>query len=93
MINLSENSYAAFVFLKMKLNGINAKPNTKGGKESHWKIPCLISTSPNSEFPQHSITFHFSILFTNKLLMFSATPNKYKHSIIHECGTISQAFL
>ena len=31
---LSENSYAPFAFLKIKLNGINAKTNIKGDKES-----------------------------------------------------------
>ena len=31
---LSEKSYADFPFLKIKLNGINAKTNTKGDKES-----------------------------------------------------------
>ena len=31
---LFENPYAAFVFLKIKLNGINPKTNTKGDKES-----------------------------------------------------------
>ena len=54
MINIlfvSENSYAAFAFLKIKLNGINAKTNDKADKESPWKIPHLTSTSPNSEFP------------------------------------------
>ena len=39
---LSENLYAAFAFLKIKLNGINAKTNTKKDKESLWKIPFVI---------------------------------------------------
>ena len=47
MIKLSllpKNSCASLVFYKIKLNGINAKINTKGNKESPWKIPRLIST-------------------------------------------------
>ena len=69
MINLpfgSENSYAALTFIKIKLNRMNAKTNTKEDEESPWKIPRLISTSPNSEFPAHNIMLHFSILLTNK---------------------------
>ena len=73
---LSEKLYAAFALLKIKLNGINAKTNTKEDKVSPWKIPRLFSTSPNTELPEHSITFYFSILFTNKHLIFSATPHK-----------------
>ena len=30
----SENSYAALASIKIKLNGINAKTNTKGDQES-----------------------------------------------------------
>ena len=73
-------------FLKIKVNGINAKTNTKGDKESPSKIPRVISTSSNSEFPADNITPHFSILLTNKVLIFSATPSKSKHSLNHECG-------
>ena len=68
--------------------GINAKRNSKGDKESPRKIPHLISTSSNSEFSAQDITLHFFILLTNKFLIFSATPNNSKHSLIYECGTI-----
>ena len=73
--------------------GSMLKQNTKGDKESPWKIPRLISTSLNSEFLAHNITIQFSMLLANKLLIFPATPNKSKHSLIHECGTILTAFL
>ena len=76
---------------KIKLNRINAKTkgDVKGNKESPSKMPHLISAFPNSEFPVHDITLHFSMLLTNKVFLFSATPNKSKHSLIYECGSIS----
>ena len=47
----------------------------------------------NEDIGRNRINFHICILFTNKILIFTATPNKSKRSIILECGTMSYVFL
>ena len=86
---LPENSYVALVFLKIKLNEINDQTNSKGVIKFPWKIPRLILTYFNFDLPAHNITAHFFKILTKKVIKFSVTPNKPKHPLIQECGTIA----
>ena len=51
------------------------------------------STLSNSEFPVHNVTLHFSTLLTNKVLIFTVTPNVPKQSDIYKWGALLETFL
>ena len=59
----------------------------KGTAKDLEKVPSKQNLAKNN-LTKIVLTSTAHILFTNKLLILSATPNKSKHSIIHECGTI-----
>ena len=84
--------YAGFVFLRTQVIGIIAITNIRGDRLSPWKIPHLIRTYPSC-FPSYSnLVFHLCILSNINFFM-SAILIIPINSSIHECGTMSYAFL
>ena len=63
-----------------------------GDKLSPWKIPLLISTLSKDTPLDVNYSFHLFMLFTRKFLVFSATPNTSRHSLIQLSGIISHDF-
>ena len=86
---LSVNWYPAEAFLRISDRGIRAVRNKIGNGESPWKIPLLMFTS--LAFARLKLVLF--VLFARRTRTFSATPNSPKHSRIHECRIMSNAFL
>ena len=75
------------LFMRL-LSGSRVRQNKRGERLSPWKIPHLIFTFGISIFLSEC-SFAFSIsLITWRLILYICM-----HFIIHECGTLSKAFL
>ena len=81
--------YPRSVSFKVINQGIRTKTKSKGEKESLWKIPLLISTSPRLSLHAISSVIHVSLLFSNTFTMLSAIPTIFIASINQQGGTIS----
>ena len=72
--------------LKICVSGNRHTTNNNGDKESPWKIPHLMLTSPRFSSPLINSTHHDFILSEKSLWIFSFIPTVSKQSIIHEWG-------
>ena len=63
---------------------MNHKTKTKKDNELPWNIPHLRSTYVNSRSPAYNMTLQSFILSTSKVLIFLATLNISKHSIMNK---------
>ena len=64
--------YPRSVSFKVIDQSIRTTTKNKGEKESLWKIPLLISTSPRLSLHTISSVIHVSLLFSNTFTMLSA---------------------
>jgi len=70
----SPRRYPASCCLRICVNGITAKTNSRGDRESHWNIPRLMLTLPSVIPPAVSSVLQLSMLYINSLLRLSAAP-------------------
>lgn len=54
---------------------------SNGDKESPWKMPLLISTSPSTSPPANNCVLELLILIVSRFLMLSAIPKESKNPV------------
>ena len=78
-------------------SGISAIQNKRGERESPWKIPHLIRMPFEIRIPftwlRVRFVSHNIMLVRRKLIKTGETLKISKDFKIHECGTLSKAFL
>jgi len=79
------------------LSGARARQKRSGDNESPWNIPLLMLIRLHFRDPllwfRWRVVFHFFILALMKLTTVGLILNISRHLIIHERGTLSNAFL
>ena len=84
--------YISMIYLKINDNETIHSTKRSGDKLSPWKITLPISTLPKDTPLDVNSSFHLFMLFTRTSLVFSATPNTWRHSLNQLCGIISYDF-
>jgi len=74
------NLYPNEVCFNRTDNGIKDIINNSGEKESPWKIPLLMSTSPSELFFRNNSVFHMLMAVVINLKTVGWTLNSDKHS-------------